>query len=104
MAWRRVILCCNSMSVSMAEVTKVRPTNEEEVYGTTEYQRLVGELMCAMCGTRPDLGFTVSVLSRYSSWPSKPHRGNDEPSPRLYLSSGFRWSERVERLRLALTQ
>jgi hypothetical protein len=33
----------------------------------------VGSLIYAMLGTRPDLAFTVSVVSRFSSNPDKSH-------------------------------
>lgn len=37
------------------------------------YQSAVGSLMYAMLGTRPDLAFSVSVVSRYSSNPTDTH-------------------------------
>ena len=39
----------------------------------TCYQSAVGSLMYAMLGTRPDLAFAVSVVSRYSSKPNDSH-------------------------------
>ena len=39
----------------------------------TEYQRLIGSLMYLMLGTRPDLAYAVSKLSRFSSNPSDEH-------------------------------
>ena len=39
----------------------------------TRYQSAVGSLMYAMLGTRPDLAFAVSVVSRYSSKPNDSH-------------------------------
>lgn len=36
----------------------------------TRYQRAVGALMYCMLGTRPDIAFAVSVVSRYSSNPT----------------------------------
>lgn len=38
-----------------------------------QYQSAVGSLMYAMLGTRPDLAFAVSVVSRYSSNPNEAH-------------------------------
>lgn len=32
-----------------------------------QYQSVVGSLLYAMLGTRPDITFSVSVVSRYSS-------------------------------------
>jgi hypothetical protein len=37
------------------------------------YQSAVGSLMYAMLGTRPDLAFAVSVISRFSSNPTQAH-------------------------------
>ena len=50
-----------------------------EGYQATEdsrlrYQSAVGSLMYAMLGTRPDLAYAVSVVSRYSSNPTETHR------------------------------
>lgn len=39
----------------------------------TEYQSAVGSLMYAMLGTRPDIAFAVSVVSRYGSNPNEAH-------------------------------
>lgn len=39
----------------------------------TQYQSAVGSLMYAMLGTRPDLAFSVSVVSRYASNPNPSH-------------------------------
>lgn len=38
-----------------------------------EYQQAVGSIMYAMLGTRPDLAFTVSTLSKYCSNPGPTH-------------------------------
>ena len=37
------------------------------------YQRAVGSLMYAMLGTRPDIAFAVSIVSRYSANPTLEH-------------------------------
>ena len=39
----------------------------------TQYQSAVGSLMYAMLSTRPDLAFSVSVVSRYASNPNPSH-------------------------------
>lgn len=51
----------------------------DEGYEATEYlrkwyQSAVGSLMYAMLGTRPDLAYAVSVVSRYSSNPNDKHQ------------------------------
>jgi len=38
-----------------------------------EYQQVIGSIMYAMLGTRPDLAFTVSTLSKYCSNPTPEH-------------------------------
>jgi hypothetical protein len=38
-----------------------------------EYQQVVGSIMYAMLGTRPDLAFTISTLSKYCSNPTPEH-------------------------------
>jgi hypothetical protein len=39
----------------------------------TRYQRAVGSLMYAMMGTRPDIAFAVSIVSRFASNPDDTH-------------------------------
>jgi hypothetical protein len=46
------------------------PTREEIKW----YQKAVGSLMYAMLGTRPDIAFAVSVVSRYAARPTQQHR------------------------------
>jgi hypothetical protein len=38
------------------------------------YQKAVGSLMYAMLGTRPDIAFAVSAVSRYAARPTQQHR------------------------------
>jgi len=38
-----------------------------------EYQRLIGSLMYAMLGSRPDIAFAVSMVSRFASNPTAEH-------------------------------
>ena len=39
----------------------------------TEYQQLIGTLLYAALGTRPDIAFTVTQLSRFNSDPTEEH-------------------------------
>ena len=39
----------------------------------TEYRELIGSLIYLMCGTRPDIAFIVTLLSRYMNKPLKIH-------------------------------
>ena len=38
-----------------------------------EYQRLIGSLMYAMLGSRPDIAFAVSMVSRFAANPIPEH-------------------------------
>ena len=51
------------------------PTEPEENDTTfvSQYQSLVGSLMYAMLGTRPDIAFAVTKLSQFNSNPSEQH-------------------------------
>ena len=65
---------CKPVAVPM----DTRLTTAETGYQSTEvfrtqYQSAVGSLMYAMLGTRPDIAFAVSVVSRYSSNPDPGH-------------------------------
>jgi len=42
---------------------------------TSTYRQIIGSLMYLVIGTRPDLSFTVSALSQFSSKPTKAHMG-----------------------------
>ena len=58
---------CKGISMPM-EATALLPcpTDPAEAIKRTEYQSKVGNVMYAMLGTRPDLAFTVSSLSKYN--------------------------------------
>ena len=45
------------------------------LYDPEHYQAIVGCLMYVMIGTRPDLAFPVSVLSRFNAQPTIEHNG-----------------------------
>ena len=40
---------------------------------TQRYESIIGSLMYAMIGTRPDIAFVLSELSKYVSKPGKNH-------------------------------
>ena len=46
---------------------------EQEVVERLPYQRLVGSIMYAMIGTRPDLAYAVGVLAQHMQQPRKAH-------------------------------
>jgi transposase InsO family protein len=71
---------CNGHWTPMATGSKLRKieSNTENVEilapeGQRKYQSIVGSLMWLMLGTRPDLAYTVSVLSKFNSAPSSEH-------------------------------
>ena len=56
--------------------TGVHLTKSENPSSTnlrTEYQQLIGTLLYAALGTRPDIAFTVTQLSRFNSDPTEEH-------------------------------
>ena len=49
------------------------PPNIDEAVNRVEYQSKVGKIMYAMLGTRPDLAYAVSTLSKFNSCPIPAH-------------------------------
>jgi len=67
---------------------------------TQRYQSIIGSLMYAMIGTRPDMPFVLSELSKYVSKPSKNHLIAAKRVLRnLQFSKDFIWSFLEEKLR-----
>ena len=67
---------CKPVATPMETTSHPQPA--EEGYTASHellkaYQSAVGSLMYAMLGTRPDLAYSVSVLSRYASNPAVAH-------------------------------
>ena len=46
-----------------------------QLHGQQGYQSKAGSIMHVMVGTRPDLAFSVSMLSRFNSAPTTAHHG-----------------------------
>jgi hypothetical protein len=66
----------NTKAIPMDPSLKLTPAQEGYKAGArfkTTYQSMVGSLMYAMLGTRPDIAFSVSVVSRYASNPDESH-------------------------------
>ena len=64
---------CSAVSTPMeagAAVYMVPSTDPPDDVRTQEYQSIVGSGMYAMTQTRPDLAYTLSVLSRFNQNPS----------------------------------
>ena len=63
---------CNPARTPMGNDIQLPVLNEAEV-DITEYQRCIGSLMYLMICTRPDIAYSVGVLSRHVSCPGKAH-------------------------------
>ena len=63
---------CNAAKTPMGNDIQLLILNEAEV-DITEYQRCIGSLMYLMICTRPDIAYSVGVLSRHVSCPRKAH-------------------------------
>ena len=66
----------NPMTTPMDSTTRLTASEPGYVCPPDEkhrYQSAVGSLMYAMLGTRPDIAFAVSVVSRYASNPNQTH-------------------------------
>lgn len=50
-------------------------TDREDLTDVSCFRQIIGSLMYLVIGTRPDLAFTVSALSQFSSKPTKDHMG-----------------------------
>ena len=59
-------------STPLSERHHKRRPNEERC-DQSLYQSMIGSLMFAMAGTRPDLAYAIGVLSRYNHEPSEVH-------------------------------
>lgn len=66
----------NPNATPMDGTTHLKKSEEDYIAPAelrTQYQSAVGSLMYAMLGTRPDLAYAVSVVSRYGSNPDNSH-------------------------------
>src|ERR1700730_6941843 len=60
------------VQLSAADCPEIAPSPPTHLQGHT-YASVVGALMYAMLGTRPDLAFAVGALSRFNSNPGAEH-------------------------------
>ena len=63
---------CNPERTPMGNDIQLPVLNKAEV-DITEYQRCIGSLMYLMICTRPDIAYSVGVLSRHVSCSGKAH-------------------------------
>jgi hypothetical protein len=68
------MLNCNSTATPMEARLKLSKKMENEVVRSTDYRSIVGSLRY-LVNTRPDLAFSVGVVSRFMEAPSKTHWG-----------------------------
>jgi hypothetical protein len=66
-------------------------TETEKIDDPTIYQSIIGSLMYAVIGTRPDLAYTVTTFSQFSSCPTKAHLAAVHRVLR-YLKTTLDWS------------
>jgi hypothetical protein len=65
---------CHSVSTPLDPNHKLRAgTSDERTDDITLYQQIIGSLMYAVTGTRPDLAYSVTHLSQFSSSPTSTH-------------------------------
>lgn len=68
------MLDCHPVGTPLDAGTQLRTgTMEEMLDDPTIYQSIIGSLMYACIGTRPDLAHSVTLLSQFSSCPNKTH-------------------------------
>jgi len=67
-------------------------TNDTEISNRSEYQSKIGSIMYAMLGTRPDLAYTISTLSKYNDRPTCLHH--------IALKSVFRYLQETQDTRI----
>jgi hypothetical protein len=62
------------VSTPLAIGTKLRKgTPEQQLEDPTHYQAIIGSIMYAVTGTRPDLAHTITLLSQFNSCPNQSH-------------------------------
>ena len=65
---------CHGCKTPMETKLVLTKPDNDEISGVLEYQSLVGSLMNAMLGTRPDLSYAVSTLSKFNPEPAEEHQ------------------------------
>lgn len=64
---------CSPVRSPMADMADLQLINEDDKPFTGPYRELVGSLLYAACGTRPDILFATSVLAKYNANPKEKH-------------------------------
>jgi hypothetical protein len=65
---------CKGVATPMDPKTFLKETSKEfDNTGRLDYQSMIGSIMFAMLGTRPDIAFPISTLSKFNSCPTPIH-------------------------------
>src|SRR5258707_7530344 len=66
---------CKPAPTPLPEKTVLRAATDDEVCEACSYPYLqvIGSVMYAMLGTRPNIAYAISTLSRFASHPGSPH-------------------------------
>ena len=65
---------CKGISTPMEPNCYLPPcANDTDISNHSEYQSKIGSIMYAMLGTRPDLAYTISTLSKHNDRPTQTH-------------------------------
>ena len=81
-----------SVSTPLDKGTKLRSgTLEDRIADPSFYQSIVGSLMYAVTGTRPDLAYAITTLSQFCSCPTQQHLTAAKHALR-YLSKTKDWT------------
>ena len=64
---------CHGCKTPMDTKLMLTKSDKGEISGVLEFQWLVGSLLYAMLGIRPDLAYAVSTLIKFNSEPAKEH-------------------------------
>lgn len=64
---------CSSVATPITNVKDLYYHNDAKLESNFRYRQLIGSLMFVMLGSRPDLAFTVTVLSRFLENPHQNH-------------------------------
>ena len=67
---------CSKVSIPIdPHHTLHKTTEDSKTIDKNLYQQIIGSIMYTVIGTRPDLAYTITLSSRYSSNPSPEHLG-----------------------------
>jgi len=64
---------CKGCKTPMDPKINLTKPSEKDIVGVTEYKSLIGSIMYGMLGTRPDLGYAISTLSKFNDCPAMEH-------------------------------